>query len=562
MKRYFLKLSLCLSIITTLISSCGNAELMSKLENVERYLCEAPDSALAVLDSIPEESLSSGKLRAKYALLRSIALDKNYIDVTSDSIIRPAVEYYSRHGSGKECLETYYYRGVVSFNGKDLDSAADWFVKGSQFAGRSGVPPRMSAMTYFRLYQVYDAVYDYGKAYTSVLCAYDFFCEAEDVEFIIESLDDAVRAALILNRYDEAEALLDKMREYRPIMDQFQLGELYASDIQLRKCRKNFDSGIVDEYFSCVRDSSCIDWLALGDFYYCAGDYHKAKDFLENYDRDKESSEIYNSIMSHILYELGDYKGAYDCYSRYVHITDDKEEIALESDVSFKEERLLSELAALKHKNTIITTILVIIVLAVLIVCLTLWMRHYAVHAKERQKKLAEENETLTELVEKAKAKIEQLQKIRQKKLDPVAIEMIDERLALLNKCVIGNVCGNMENEARKAIKVLTDDQDRFMLSTRCAFMLSHSDVLSLMKKKGLNEEELNICCLYGMGMSSEDVAAYLGMKQKQVYNFNMSIRMKLGIARGDSGLPDYMFRQFGSKVRSGKNGEDKPQES
>ena len=78
MKRCFLKLSLCLSIISTFLSACGNEELMSKLEDVESYLCEAPDSALAVLDSIPEESLSSGKLRAKYALLRSIALDKNY----------------------------------------------------------------------------------------------------------------------------------------------------------------------------------------------------------------------------------------------------------------------------------------------------------------------------------------------------------------------------------------------------------------------------------------------------------------------------------------------------
>ena len=351
MKRCFLKLSLCLSIISNFLSACGNEELMSKLEDVESYLCEAPDSALSVLDSIPEESLSSGKLRAKYALLRSIALDKNYIDVTSDSIIRPAVEYYSRRGSAKERLETYYYRGTISFNGGDLDSAADWFVKGCQFAGKSGVPPRMSAMIYFSLYLVYDAVYDYGKAYTSMLCAYDYFCEAE-------------------------------------------------------------------------------------------------------------------------------------------------------------------------------------------------------------------ENETLAELVEKAKSKIERLQKIRQKKLDPLAIEMIDERLVLLNKCVIGNVCGNMENEARKAIKVLTEDHDRFLLSTRAAFMLSHSDVLSLMKKKGLNEEELNISCLYGMGMNSEDVAKYLGMKQKQVYSFNMSIRTKLGIARNDSGLPDYMVKQFALKVRSDKSTEEKLQES
>lgn len=86
-------------------------------------------------------------------------------------------------------------------------------------------------------------------------------------------------------------------------------------------------------------------------FFYWSGDHARAKDFLENYDGDKEESEIYNSEMSHILYELGDYKGAYDSYSRYVRITDVKEDVALESEVSFKEERLMSELAAEKYKR-------------------------------------------------------------------------------------------------------------------------------------------------------------------------------------------------------------------
>ena len=41
---------------------------------------------------------SCGEARAKYALLRSMALDKNYIDVADDSLINVAVEWYSRRG--------------------------------------------------------------------------------------------------------------------------------------------------------------------------------------------------------------------------------------------------------------------------------------------------------------------------------------------------------------------------------------------------------------------------------------------------------------------------------
>lgn len=51
-----------------------------------------------------------------YALLLSIALDKNYIDVTNDSIIAPAVKNYAKHGSADEKLKTRYYWGCIAMN--------------------------------------------------------------------------------------------------------------------------------------------------------------------------------------------------------------------------------------------------------------------------------------------------------------------------------------------------------------------------------------------------------------------------------------------------------------
>jgi len=45
-------------------------------------------------------------IEAKYALLLSQALDKNYIDLQSDSIIAPAVRYYENHGTPDERLKT------------------------------------------------------------------------------------------------------------------------------------------------------------------------------------------------------------------------------------------------------------------------------------------------------------------------------------------------------------------------------------------------------------------------------------------------------------------------
>ena len=60
-----------------------------------------------------------------------MALDKNWIDLASNSIIAPAVSYYNNHGSKEEKLMTYYYRGRISMNASsyyltDLKQKSIW----------------------------------------------------------------------------------------------------------------------------------------------------------------------------------------------------------------------------------------------------------------------------------------------------------------------------------------------------------------------------------------------------------------------------------------------------
>ncbi|MBQ5750256.1 MAG: tetratricopeptide repeat protein, partial [Bacteroidaceae bacterium] len=64
------------------------------LDQAETLMNVAPDTALALLDSIDSHRLGRAD-NARYALLRSQALDKNYIDITNDSLISIAVDYYA-----------------------------------------------------------------------------------------------------------------------------------------------------------------------------------------------------------------------------------------------------------------------------------------------------------------------------------------------------------------------------------------------------------------------------------------------------------------------------------
>ena len=97
-----------LLIITAItIVSCNDArksETYRLLEDVDSYIEARPDSTLAVLEGIDKSELTSKELEAKYALLLSQALDKNYIDLQSDSIIAPAVNYYKMMNALGHCI--------------------------------------------------------------------------------------------------------------------------------------------------------------------------------------------------------------------------------------------------------------------------------------------------------------------------------------------------------------------------------------------------------------------------------------------------------------------------
>ena len=51
---------------------------------MESYIEEKPDSALVTLEPIDLSELSGKEEKAKYALLYSMALDKNFIDKTQE----------------------------------------------------------------------------------------------------------------------------------------------------------------------------------------------------------------------------------------------------------------------------------------------------------------------------------------------------------------------------------------------------------------------------------------------------------------------------------------------
>lgn len=108
-----------------LFPSCRrqSGDIDSFLHNAESLMNEHPEDALSIIRHIDRRKIYSSASEARYALLYSQALDKNYVDVTSDSLTAVAVNYYDRHGTKHERAMAHYYQGRVFSNAGNFDAA-------------------------------------------------------------------------------------------------------------------------------------------------------------------------------------------------------------------------------------------------------------------------------------------------------------------------------------------------------------------------------------------------------------------------------------------------------
>lgn len=172
-----------LSLIIFLImafTSCASYDVENILNDVDSYIMERPDSALLVLESIKREELKSERIKAHHALLYSMALDKNYIDVKDDSIAMVAVNYYSKHGSGKNKARAYYYLGNVYYYRKEYDRAIVEFSKAEELA--EIYDSLYWGMTKDAQAHSHQANYNEVESLNCFLKAYDIFSRLSDFD--------------------------------------------------------------------------------------------------------------------------------------------------------------------------------------------------------------------------------------------------------------------------------------------------------------------------------------------------------------------------------------------
>lgn len=161
-------------LISVLLSSCQLFHITEILDTAERQLAEHPDSALATMRSIRRFDVLKPQVRARYGVLYSAVLDKNYIDIASDSLIRFSADYYDLYGTPEQRMRAYYYLGRTQENAGQILPATLSFLDAAQYTDRVD-DNYLKGLLYSSLGVMHNRHFHYEKAYKYAEQSYRYF---------------------------------------------------------------------------------------------------------------------------------------------------------------------------------------------------------------------------------------------------------------------------------------------------------------------------------------------------------------------------------------------------
>ena len=130
MKKLMMVILLCVGLVAV-VAGCGGAHRYdAQLVAADGLMQTDPDSALALVEAVPEGELTSEGDRAYRALLLTQARYKTYQDIlaSDDSAITRAMAWYRAHSGEREKLtRAYLYKGAVMQELGHVDSAMYYY---------------------------------------------------------------------------------------------------------------------------------------------------------------------------------------------------------------------------------------------------------------------------------------------------------------------------------------------------------------------------------------------------------------------------------------------------
>ena len=549
------------------VMSCvDDSAVVEELDWAEAVMEAHPDSALALLDTLDRSRLRTRGAKARHALLYSQALDKNYIELTTDSIIRPAAQYYARHGSPNDRLKAQYYLGCIFRNASDWEQAIEHFVNAEKYVDRATDWQAVGRL-YSAKRAIYFDIYDFDKSYRDALLSAEYYGKSGDVPLMVKALINAANCAYFLHNYETADSLLHEVKaKHWDGSSMSNKSSYFSISLYLAvKTDSTAVKSILSEYLRTVTVPEEMDWSAVANMYRMSGNLDSALWALERYPityPDYEEEAQYHILSSLIYEDLGLYDKAYASLKRYSEIVGREDIDKFEADTKFIEERYRHESEAIRHRNTVILIIsgsVIALLLAAIILSnlrnkakiAEITIAHERQEAEKKQQyledintRLTEEKATLTEMLSKASIPEE-------------ARRSVNDMLTTVTRILSAKASGSdseVIDQVTHKMEQLTEDRNQFVLSVMFSYATAHPEFTTTLKARGLSEWETGYCCLYAMGLRGKDIGNLIGGGSHAHHNRASAIRAKLGLTEHDTTLGRWLIRLANETDHHGQN--------
>ena len=542
-----MKTPYCLFLLLALLSfgSCNKPKHTAEaLCRAEALMYTSPDSALQMLEAIPDPELLTGETQADYALLLSLARYRCYVPATSDSLINIAVQYYKDNGTAdKKGMTWYTYGGIID----ELKGNSDQVILAYKEA--ESCIPQMTDSTLISL--IYSNLAYLNKKAFQYEQAKNYYLKAEQINRSIRN--DHLLASNYLNLYsvytglgqqDNVEWCTSQLLTLcSSLTDSALLAKIYHNIGTWRKKQSRISDA--KTYFQqsllCTPDFPSYKTLtALANLYIAEGETEKADSLFQEALGSTDLSVRANIHQS--LYKdktrQGLYKEAVAYADSYIAVADSFYQSSLQNKTL--EAQLKYDQLSLKHEKALLERNLYFTIL-VAIIMLALAFR-FVKKLKRKQHELAVINAVLQQRIDELKAdmlqkqaeyqqtysllvkqemegmqkKIEQLEKLKKIYTSQGFLDSSEIKAAGTLKTISMELKYNPQTDRPHLVHWLNIHKNGFALQ------------LAQTYPQVTQERHLDVCYLSAVGFDIRHIAHLLNVKERTIERYMTDICKKV----------------------------------
>lgn len=349
------------------------------LRKAEECMEVHPDSALLILQGIPNPEELIGKNQADYGILMTQALDKNYMPLESDSLIQLAIRYYENSDNKVAKGKAYFYYGRYLYEvDKSLESL-DVLLKTRDIL-KGTEEHRLLGLVYDDMGIINVMQQWYDEALSNFRESLRYYTAANDSLCISIALRNIGRIYLYKDNMDSAFfysttalkiATDHNLKSEATILHDLSVVSRVSGDY------KKAENYILDSMDKTEPDDIHSRYISLGKMYFEIGKYAEAEKYLKESLVHTTSLESFSSAYSY-LYKVSYKKEDYEEMISYVEKLDSVRGLyidtrviknAIELQNKYRNEQLKNENLQIRNdKNSIILLSIIIVLIASIIV--------------------------------------------------------------------------------------------------------------------------------------------------------------------------------------------------